>query len=59
MKSIHTTTTACDEEVVLPEEMVKERLDQFHHSWVSEIDDEVGDVRQIHTYIDEDFHIEA
>ncbi|KAI2504896.1 protein tyrosine kinase [Fragilaria crotonensis] len=58
MTCAHQTTSERGyEEMITPEEVVKERLDQFHDSWVSEIDDEIGRVRQIHSYIEDDFHI--
>jgi serine/threonine protein kinase len=40
-----------------PEEVVKERLEQFHDSWSSAMSQGNGDGKQIHTYIEDDFHI--
>ena len=57
MESAHQTTTECDDEMTRPEQVVQDRLHQFHDSWVSEIEDEIGHVRQIHSYIEDDFHI--
>jgi serine/threonine protein kinase len=40
-----------------PGEAVKERLEQFHDSWRSEMSHDTGDGKQIHTYFEDDFHI--
>ena len=42
---------------VCPGEFAKERLEQFHESWVSESEQPDGDAKQMHTFTEEDFHI--
>jgi serine/threonine protein kinase len=54
--AFQTTLEYEDEEMSLPEEVVKERLDRFHDSWVSDFGNEIDDVKQIHSYNEDDFH---
>lgn len=44
------------EMMVCPGEVAKERLEQFHESWGSEIEEQSGDTKQVYTFADEDFH---
>jgi serine/threonine protein kinase len=40
-----------------PDDVVKQRLEQFHDSWSGEMSTENRDGKQIHTYLEDDFHI--